>query len=436
MKVTTVGILGGGALGLAAAYRLSQQGYQVEILEKLDYKGGLAGCVKIGDTFIERFYHHFFLSDTTLIQLCNELGIGKSLLWFNSNIGHYYDGTIYPFTSAWDILQFTPLSLFDRLRFGLSYLYLSKLNDRKLLDSTPAKDWFIRYAGRAAYEKIWEPLLIHKFGKYHSELPIAWLWKKLQLRGSSRESDFSREKLGYLKGSLAIFNEAIAKKIEAQGGKFIHGVNVKKIKPKNGKILVEAENQWLEYDKVIATFAPQIFISITENLSDEYVRKAKNLFYTGVVCTLLVLKKQFSPFYWINIADTRLPFNGLIEHTNMLPKEWYGNRHLLYISNYCYTDDPHYSMSQQELLNTYIAGLKKVNPSFDTHDIEDIMVSRAAHAQPVVRVNYPDLIPPLETNIKGLYNVSMAHLYPEDRGVNYSLRLGLEVADLIIKSSG
>jgi protoporphyrinogen oxidase len=432
MSKPTIGILGGGALGLAAAYKLTQQGYQVEILERLEYKGGLAGCVKIGDSYLERFYHHFFLSDTTLIQLCNELGIGDNLLWLDSKIGHYYDGKIYPFGTPLEILQFSPLSFFDRLRFGISGLYLSQLSNREMLDSTSARDWFIKYSGKAAYKKVWEPLLIHKFGKYHTELPIAWLWKKLQLRGSSRKSRTSKEKLGYLKGSLAVFNDAIARKIEAQGGRFIHGVNVKKIKQQDGKIIVEAENQTYEYDKVIATFAPEIFTSITENLSAEYLNKAKNLFYTGVVCTILVLKKSFTPFYWINIADTQLPFNGLIEQTNFLPKEMYGNRHVLYISNYCYTTHPHYSMTQDELLKIYIAGLKKVNPSFDENDIEEVIMSRAAFAQPVVRVNYPDLIPPLETNIKGLFNVSMAHLYPEDRGVNYSLKSGLEIADTII----
>jgi protoporphyrinogen oxidase len=432
MSKPTIGILGGGALGLAAAYKLTQQGYSVEILERLEYRGGLAGSLKIGDSYLERFYHHFFLSDTTLIQLCDELGIGDNLLWLDSKIGHYYDGKIYPFGTPFEILQFSPLSFFDRLRFGISGLYLSKLSNRKILDSTPARDWFIEYSGKEAYEKVWEPLLIHKFGKHHAELPIAWLWKKLQLRGSSRKSSASKEKLGYIKGSLAIFNDAIAKRIEAQGGKFIHGVNVKKIKQQDGKILVETDNQTFLYDKVIATFAPEIFTSITENLSEEYLSKAKNLFYTGVVCTILVLKKQFTPFYWINIADTQLPFNGLIEQTNFLPKEMYGNKHVLYISNYCYTDHPHYNMPQDELLKIYIAGLKKVNPSFEENDIEEVMMTRAAFAQPVVRVNYPDLIPPLETNINGLFNVSMSHLYPEDRGVNYSLKLGLEIAQQIM----
>jgi len=428
----TIGILGGGALGLAAAYKLTQQGYSVEILERLEYRGGLAGCIQVGGANIERFYHHFFLSDTTLIQMCEELGIGENLLWLDSKIGHYCEGKIYPFGTAAEILQFSPLSFLNRLRFGLSGLYLSKLSDRKMLDTTTARDWFIKYSGKEAYEKVWEPLLIHKFGKHHAQLPIAWLWKKLQLRGSSRKSRTSKEKLGYLKGSLAVFNDAITKKIEAQGGRFVHGVNVKKIKQAGEKILVETESKTFEYDKVIATFAPEIFTSITENLSAEYLNKAKNLFYTGVVCTILVLKKSFTPFYWINIADTQLPFNGLIEQTNFLPKEMYGNKHVLYLSNYCYTEHPHYSMPQDELMKIYIAGLKKVNPGFDENDIEEVIMTRAAYAQPVVRVNYPDLIPPLETNIKGLFNVSMAHLFPEDRGVNYSLRLGLEIADRII----
>jgi len=53
-----VGILGGGALGLSAAYRLVQRGAQVTVLEKDDVVGGLAASFPVGGAYLENFYHH------------------------------------------------------------------------------------------------------------------------------------------------------------------------------------------------------------------------------------------------------------------------------------------------------------------------------------------------------------------------------------------
>jgi protoporphyrinogen oxidase len=430
----TIGILGGGALGLAAAYKLTKEGYRVEILERLEYKGGLAGSLKIGDAPIERFYHHFFLSDTTLKYFVDELELQDKMLWLESSMGFYTNGKIYPFSTPMQLLfKFTAISFIDRLRFGLSSVILGKLSEKEYLHHTPAVDWIKKYAGNAVLETIWKPLMIHKFGKYYDKVPIAWLWKRFSVRASSRQG--SVEKLGYIKGSLGVFIEALSEKIEQQGGKIFTGCNIQKIRKQGDKIEVITEDKTYAYDKVIATFAPKVFNHLTEGLSEEIISKNNNLEYTGVVCPILILKKQFSKYYWINIGDTAMPFNGLIEQTNFLPKELYNNKHILYISNYCFTDHPNYSMNNDELLKVYVAALQKLNPEFDESWIEEVIWSRAAFAQPVVTLNHPDKLPPKETNIKGLYNINMAHIYPEDRGVNYSLKLGLEIADLIINAN-
>ncbi len=429
----SIGILGGGALGLAAAHELTKAGYTVTIIEKSTEKGGLAGCIKIGDSHIERFYHHFFLSDHALLDLVKELNLENELLWLESKMSFYSGGKIYPFGTPISILTFKPLSFINRLRFAFSSLYLSKLNESPELHSTPAVDWIRKYAGEQVLKVIWEPLLIHKFGRYYKELPISWLWKRFQVRATSRDKSGAKEKLGYFKGSISVFLEALIQRIEQQGGVFHHGVGVQKISKSGEKIEVLTDSKTFLFDKVITTFAPQIFLKLTEGLSEKFQSMYSRLEYTGVVCPIFILNRKFTDDYWINIGDTQLPFNGLIEQTNFMPKELYGNKHILYISNYCFTDHPNYNMPQEELKQLYIKGLQQVNPDFDESWIEEIIWSKAPYAQPVVTLNRHDKIPPLETNIAGLYNASMAHIYPEDRGVNYSLKLGKEIAGAIIE---
>ena len=71
-----VGIIGGGATGLSAAYDLAKLRHRVSIYEKNDFLGGHASTFNINGTPIERGYHHWFTSDNSVIELCEELDIG------------------------------------------------------------------------------------------------------------------------------------------------------------------------------------------------------------------------------------------------------------------------------------------------------------------------------------------------------------------------
>ncbi|HEY4384701.1 MAG TPA: FAD-dependent oxidoreductase, partial [Ktedonobacteraceae bacterium] len=74
-------VLGGGALGLMAAYRLAQAGQPVMVFEQEKLAGGLASGFQIGDTWLEKFYHHIFRSDKMIIQVLSELGLQDRLEW-------------------------------------------------------------------------------------------------------------------------------------------------------------------------------------------------------------------------------------------------------------------------------------------------------------------------------------------------------------------
>ncbi|HEX2171957.1 MAG TPA: FAD-dependent oxidoreductase, partial [Dehalococcoidia bacterium] len=70
------GILGGGVLGLTAALRLAERGHRVTVYEKEPEAGGLAAGFRVRDAWLEKFYHHLFESDTAIIALIRELGLG------------------------------------------------------------------------------------------------------------------------------------------------------------------------------------------------------------------------------------------------------------------------------------------------------------------------------------------------------------------------
>ena len=72
-----VGIIGGGVAGMVAAYRLSQQGHQVGLYEASPFLGGLVRTFEPGGDTLEAFYHHIFSTDTTIVDLIEELGLDR-----------------------------------------------------------------------------------------------------------------------------------------------------------------------------------------------------------------------------------------------------------------------------------------------------------------------------------------------------------------------
>ena len=150
---------------------------------------------------------------------------------------------------------------------------------------------------------------------------------------------------------------------------------------------------------------------------------------------LMELDRSFSPFYWTNVADAELPFVGLIEQTNFIEPERYGGRRFLYVANYVPPDDPLLALSTNALLRHYEPGLRRVNRAFSTEWVRDLWVFREPAAQPIVTIGYSERIPPLHTGVPGLMLANTTQIYPEDRGTNYSVRLGSEAAGAVVRQA-
>ncbi|MEE8346664.1 MAG: oxidoreductase, partial [Dehalococcoidia bacterium] len=61
---------------------------------------------------------------------------------------------------------------------------------------------------------------------------------------------------------------------------------------------------------------------------------------------------------------------------------------------------------------------------------------KGPYAQPVVTIGYRERIPEHRTPIAGLYLATMSQIYPEDRGQNYSIKMGEKVAAMAMADGG
>ena len=438
-----VGIIGAGAAGLAAAFELGKRGHKAVVYERAPFLGGQASTFDVGGQRLERGYHHLFTNDTDIVELIEEIGLGHQMRWVDSKVGTFHGGKIYDFVTPLDLLKFTPLSLVDRIRLGLVTLYLQRRKSWQRLEEVTAAEWLRKHAGKRAYDVFWGPMLRGKFGeKYYDQVAMAWVWGKIRSRVASRGKSMVKEKLGYPIGSFGEVFDVLAQRIEEQQGEVHLGSSVSRIVVEDGRatgmeLEVDGAPSRIEpFDAIIATTPSYIFPRLVPPLPEEYLAKLTGVNYMAAVLIILVLDRPLSHVYWLNVADRSLPFVAVVEQTNLIPPDHYGGNHIVYLANYVDTDHPFYKMDHEELLQEYTPHLRKINPEFDTSWIRTSYHHRVDAAQPIIGTNYSERIPDHRTPFRGLYLANTTQIYPEDRGTNYSVRMGRRVARMAMEDLG
>jgi protoporphyrinogen oxidase len=191
------------------------------------------------------------------------------------------------------------------------------------------------------------------------------------------------------------------------------------------------------YDGVLSTVSPELMQRLAPDLPAGYLAALRGLRSMGAVVTTVALKQPLMPpTYWANIPKREgLPFLALVEHTNMIDPRHYAGDHLIYIGDYLDPDHAYFGLEADALLAEFMPHLVKFNPDFRPEWVTGAWVHKAKYAQPVPPVGYAAMIPAIRTPLAGLYFASMSQVYPWDRGTNYAVEMGRNVAQMIVTDS-
>lgn len=421
-----IAVVGGGLTGLTSAYLLLKSGHQVIVFEKENSLGGLASSFKENGWAwsLEKFYHHFFTSDFALTNLVKDLKIEDKLFFKKPKTSVMVDGKIYQFDNPKSILLFPKLNIFDKARTAFVAAILKLNNNWKQLEKFPASSFIKKTMGKNVYKLIWKPLLESKFGKEFKTIPASWFWTRVKKRSFS---------LGYFEGGTQTLIDNLEKNIVKNKGNIFLNLEVKAIKKIKDKLEVKTKKEKVLFDKVIVTTSPTSLSEISPDLSKKEKVYLSSLKYLGSLCLILSLKKTFlkNGTYWLNVNNSSYPFVAVVEHTNFVNRKNYGNDVLLYIGGYYAADNPIYSLSKEKILKKFTPFLKKINPEIK---IKKSWVFKEKYTQPVACLNYSLNLPKITTSVPGLYWASLHHVYPEDRGINYAIKLGETIANEILKN--
>lgn len=401
-----IAIIGAGLTGLRAANELKEYA-KVRVFEKNEI-GGLLSSFCNG-YYIEKYYHHLFRKDSELLETIKRFGLNSKLVWKTVKVGFAINGSIYSLSTPIDILRYPHMSFRDKLDLAIFTIRSRKLeyeNSDDIPVISALKDRF----GDRLLEKFFMPMLKAKFGENADKVSFAWLLARVAIRSNRK---LRGEEIGYLRHGFHQLIEKMAENLE-----IVHAnCEIKR----EGKWSVNGE----DFDAVIFT-GP-----IPELGELAFKFRLPRIKYQSSVCALASLKNSISDIYWINVE--KATFGAIIEHTNFMPFEDYGEN-LVYLASYSTPEGWLFNQADSETAKLFLRDLKRFNVR--EGDVRWIRIFKAKYSSPIYETGFLKKITPYRIH-DGFYIAGMTSKpnYPE-RSMNGSLKAGREVAECLKKDFG
>jgi protoporphyrinogen oxidase len=416
-------IVGGGMLGLALALACTGRGERVTVFEAAPEFGGLASAWQLGDVTWDRHYHVILYSDTRLRALLAEIGLESATVWSTTGTGFYSGGTFHPMNGALDFLRFPPLGLIDKLRLGATIAFASRIANPRKLETMSVESWLTRYSGKTTFDKIWRPLLRAKLGERYRETSASFIWAIIVRLYAARRAGLGAERFGYVRGGYAKILDALVTTLRDRGAALHVDRAVSGVTRVGDELVVRTAAGDERFDRVVVTSPAPYAASIVPELAADERERLTSKIYGGIVCASLLLDKPLGPYYVTNLTDEWVPFSAVIDAANIMSREEFGGRAIVYLPKYVATDDPLFEQSDEAIEATFVGALERMYPHFKRSDVRAFRISRVRRVFPIATLGYSDGIPPIATSIPGLFLLNSAHIVNGTLNVNETLQL-------------
>ena len=314
----------------------------------------------------------------------------------------------------------------DFFKFFLSIIKLKLFNPNQDLEKVSAETWANESFGVKFTKKVWEPLIKNKYGRYKSKISALWLATRIKRHLSTKIIYNNKSRLGYLVGTYKFVINKIENLILKKKGKI----------SKNCKVLVLRFNQ-KSLEKIITSKSiinckNKTVISTLPLADLKKIKKNKKHYFNylnnfeNCSATILILKTQqrINSDYWVTVSDKKIPFDLIINQNEIWDKYKYN---YYYLSRY-HEDPKHFQ--NKDIYKIFCNGIKKMYNDFDKSQIITYKILSSKSAAPIPYLNFSDKLPNFNTAYSNFFHVGFDHIYPEDRGVGNSIKLGKDISKL------
>ncbi len=409
-------ILGGGLSGLSAADILNEK-YDVTVIEKNNFLGGLAASFKQGGEKIPFYYHHVIWHNAITRKYLQRFGLIDSCKWKNIKVAIGVNGKLSNINEIAGLLGFNYLNLYEKIRFGMFGLYTIFLMKPELIpEEMDAKAWLYKYAGKGVADKVFYNL--YGRNKFNTDLDIV---SAKQFAHRLKERDVF-DKFTFPRQGLQKMVDGLEASIGKKGGTIIKGANVTKIDLK--KKCVFYDNKRASYDVLINTIQIPEFLKIAEGLPKDYVKTVSKVKYCPCVSITFATDDFLDrKNYWINLfqEDTHV----VMQHSLLCDK--YDGK-VAWCLRYGGSGED-LDLSDEQIKRKYFKALEKyfrpIKPRW-------ARVFREKYAEPIYDKDYSSYKPDYTTPVEGLYMAGIQVTHPLIRNMNSALISGEKVASIIL----
>ena len=410
--------------GLSAAWKLSEWGFSVDVLEARDDVGGLAQTLSRDGFIFDYGPHRFHTDNPAILNEIREL-VGpeledrarKTTVYF---LNKYFD---YPLSAA-NLLTNLPKSLAVASVADFAATWLRNKIHPRPDDSFEA--WVVNRFGRRLYDVYFGPYTAKVWGRDPKKLSSSWaaqrvavvdLWDLLvRLLGLKREGhDFQHSPylidFYYPRSGAGRISELMAERIKANGGVIRLNAPVQSVEHTEGHVSSVTYRQdgavgQVPCDYLVSSIAITDLVKLLSPKADpETLASANSLGYRALIFVFLALNKdRVTDDNWIYFPAPETIFNRISEMKNFTPDSAPPGKTSLTVEISCDVGDEVWNMPEAELYGRSVEGLVQAG-LIKREEILFHFLDRTAHGYPTYDVNFEANLGRLAYHLAGYDNV-------------------------------
>jgi protoporphyrinogen oxidase len=451
---THVVILGAGPAGMAAAWRLSELGYRVTVLERDDAVGGMARTISMGKDRVDFGPHTFHIRETAesrevVASVRKFFGEDPLILTRGTRVLLQGKEYIYPLEIFQVLKGVNPLLA---LRIVFDYLIAtvtSAFSPARKEDSF--EDWGVRNLGRTLYDLC--------FGIYSARvwgLPTGQISSKqaqrvaklnlvnVVLRSLGIRADPATyfTKYMYPRTGISMLYEGMADVVRKAGNRILLNSTVVRLERDGNRIARVAythdgREETIEADIVLTTLPLPAFVNMTTpSFPADVVAHAARLRYRSLKLIYIALKRpQMTDYHWVYLLDGHYRVNRVSEQKNVSAEMVPSDRTVLCIELSLWKDEALWQASDEEIYKLALRDVMKMGYGVSEDEVEEYHITDIPTAYPVYELNFEEHLIPVLDAVHALDNVMALgrHGLFLNNSMDDNVLLGSKVADAIAK---
>jgi protoporphyrinogen oxidase len=320
VKPKTCIILGAGIAGLTLADRLSDDNWQVIILEKREFLGGLCRAVSIDSLKVDLGPHNLRARDPCILKYLYEL-LGTDLQTRNFRakivfLDRMFDYPMNPF----QVMKNLPAKTIWFCCFDFVLERLKTVFHRT--DHLHFESWAISAYGRSLYSVFFGPLTEKVWGVPGDSLDVNYALERLgrfylrsllgiKPRKNKRYSELGTVQHYYPRHGVYQIVSKIHERLLKKGVSILLNSEIREIFPEDDGITVKLKDRVVRGDFLASSIPINTFTQLCPNLDDIHFSVVK---YRGLGFLYLSVPRPVTlPGSWLYFADPVVPFTRITD---------------------------------------------------------------------------------------------------------------------------